>query len=245
MKPSKILSSLIAVNLVLVFFLTSAHATQFTGCLNSGKIAKVAIGATPQKSCNNNETEVTWNSQGPQGPAGPAGVGGQGPAGTPGTNGINGTNGLNGAVGPEGPPGAPGGGGSGQREFEYVGVTTETFDGGVGAHSMSKACFSAHLGSRMCTSKEVILTVDPPIIGDGVAYWVHPSGVIPTSPGSSYRDFSGVEDTNVNLSCNGWRNATDKGLTFFANSSNPNATGGFAFLPCVTARSVACCAPVE
>ena len=76
---------------MLGFFLTSAHADQFTGCLSSkGEIDKVAIGTVPSKPCKTKETLITWNSEGPQGPAGPIGLtgatGATGPAGADGND---------------------------------------------------------------------------------------------------------------------------------------------------------------
>jgi hypothetical protein len=86
MKLSKIIIGLIVVNLVLICFLTSAHAVQFTGCLKSGKIGNVAIGTAPQRHCRARETEVTWNSEGATGSAGVKGdTGAAGPQGEPGS----------------------------------------------------------------------------------------------------------------------------------------------------------------
>ncbi|HEX8793573.1 MAG TPA: type VI secretion system tube protein Hcp [Polyangiaceae bacterium] len=65
--------------------------------------------------CKSDETEVSWNIQGPTGPAGPVGpvgptgsTGPQGPAGPAGADGPAGPAGATGAVGPQGPIGPQG-----------------------------------------------------------------------------------------------------------------------------------------
>ena len=67
-----------------------AEATTYTGCLNSGgEIKRVAIGNVPKGSCSPNETQISWNSDGPAGPPGPPGPAGPaGPAGPQGPAGI-------------------------------------------------------------------------------------------------------------------------------------------------------------
>jgi hypothetical protein len=58
----------------------AADNRTYTGCLQSGTLTNIAIGATPMKACAKNATEISWSQTGPPG--------------TPGTNGINGTNGV-------------------------------------------------------------------------------------------------------------------------------------------------------
>jgi hypothetical protein len=58
---------------------------------------------------------------------------------------------------------------------QYVGVTSTTFDGGQGVFTYNIGCHAAHRGSRMCTSTEVMNTVNPPIVGSsGETAWVRP-----------------------------------------------------------------------
>ncbi len=81
--------------------------TVYTGCLHkAGVLRKVAVGDEPIRKCNRNETQMSWNAQGP--------VGLQGPPGDPGENGAQGPPGEAGAQGPpgedgeQGPPGEDG-----------------------------------------------------------------------------------------------------------------------------------------
>jgi hypothetical protein len=65
---------------------------QYTGCLLSGAISNVAIGAAPLKSCNKPGVQISWSQTGPQGLPGADGV--------KGTDGKNGNTILNGIAAP-------------------------------------------------------------------------------------------------------------------------------------------------
>jgi hypothetical protein len=61
-------------------------ATSYTGCLKKGGgIIEVALGDEPNKPCKRNQTQISWNSEGPQGPQGQQGE--PGPPGPPGDQG--------------------------------------------------------------------------------------------------------------------------------------------------------------
>ena len=218
MKLSKILSGIMVVAFILGLSLKSSQAVQYTGCLKSGgKIVKVAIGSTPLKPCRHHQKEISWNSEGPPGPEGPAG-----PKGTNGTS------------------------SSSTRAFQFIGVTDNTFHGSGGIVRFSQACRQKFkdLYSRMCTSKEIMLTVAPPDL-ESIA-WVQPSEVISIDGGSKIRDFSGVQATTEDtLSCEGWtRVKTGKGLTFknFDNIPDFAGFGQMSASLCDISASVACCA---
>ena len=59
------------------FALANGGGNMYTGCLTSGgAINKVAIGEDPARPCEDDQTEISWNEEGPQGPIGPAGADG-------------------------------------------------------------------------------------------------------------------------------------------------------------------------
>ena len=78
---------------------------------------------------------------------------------------------------------------------QYVGITGTAFDGAQGVFTYNRACHAAHPGSRMCTSEEVLETVNPPTLGSpGEIAWVRPV-FKPSSTGSSslwLADASGI-----------------------------------------------------
>lgn len=50
---------------------------QYTGCLKkNGQLDQLAIGDEPTAPCGKNETQITWNAQGPPGEPGPPGADG-------------------------------------------------------------------------------------------------------------------------------------------------------------------------
>ena len=125
---------------------------------------------------------------------------------------------------------------------QYVGVTATTFDGQQGVFTYNLACHAAHPGSRMCTSEEVMETVNPPIVGSpGEVAWVRPV-LKPVATGASSSistDASGVTTSPYNLSCDGWTSDEDQGLTVQLD------TGEFAIASCFPAQHrVSCCIPV-
>lgn len=120
---------------------------------------------------------------------------------------------------------------------QYVGITGTAFDGAQGVFTYNLACHAAHPSSRMCTSKEVMETVNPPVVGNpGDTAWVRPT----ISPGSnvsvSLVDVSGQEG---GLGCLGWSETEAQGLTVQLD------TGSFkADTSCAITLKVACCIPV-
>jgi hypothetical protein len=85
---------------------TTTTANQYTGCLANGSIQYVAIGLSPQKTCQKPAVQISWSETGPQGLQGVQGLQGiqgiqgvKGDTGLTGTQGIQGTAGTNGAAG--------------------------------------------------------------------------------------------------------------------------------------------------
>lgn len=120
-------------------------------------------------------------------------------------------------------------------DFELVGFTSTTHLGGTGVLGLTVACQAEFSDSRMCTSVEVMQTVNVPGGLTGNA-WVRPVFVPTIDTRTS--DASGVESsgsTTPYLTCNGWTGAF-QGLTV-------NSDGGFSKVDCATTPlAVACCA---
>lgn len=86
-------------------------AGKLTGCYlsGSGQLRLIDVEATPAQTCRTNETQVSWNQQGPKGEQGIQGIQGvQGDQGIPGVKGDQGVKGDTGPQGPKGDTGAPG-----------------------------------------------------------------------------------------------------------------------------------------
>ena len=90
-------------------------------------------------------------------------------------------------------------------DFELVGFTSATYEGRTGVLGFTQACQSEFVDSRMCTSVEVMQTVNLPSGLTGAA-WVRPVFVPHQTPSSSYEalDASGTRDSASELSCDGW-----------------------------------------
>ena len=243
-----------------VLFLVSSNtqADALTGCLNSkDQLTKVAIGPAPASPCKASETQVSLGGTGPQGPAG--------------DDGANGTNGLDGqacwdlnnnGIG-DASEDADGNGVvnvldcigvavAGAEVFELVGVSDNTFQGDGGHVTMSRDCYDTFTDSRMCTSVEIIRTVNPPDLtaSPSLRAWVQPTivaGAAPSSDGASkppeFVDAVGIKGTD--LSCSGWstNSGAAHGLTLLIGSSP--SVGAFEWENCGPALPVTCCAPVQ
>jgi hypothetical protein len=127
------------------------------------------------------------------------------------------------------------------RNAQYVGVTAETFDGVPGVFTFNRACHAAHAGSRMCTSEEVMNTVNPPTVGSpGERAWVRPvfQPMDTGSTSSRTLDASGVWSSSGGLTCDSWTNPNGRALTIDL------GIGSFWVQDCDIALKIACCIPV-
>jgi hypothetical protein len=133
---------------------------------------------------------------------------------------------------------------AGPQQFQFVGVTAATFTGDKGVGTFTVACQQDFLGSRMCTSREILLTTDwPPQPPSFYVAWVQPT-LVPFQSGSTgtgVQDISGLNDGT--LSCGGWFSLS-RGLLLHSDPAN-GKYGAFIVEPCSTVASVTCCAPVE
>ncbi len=126
---------------------------------------------------------------------------------------------------------------------QYVGVTTESFDGAQGIIIFNRACHADHPGSRMCTSKEFIETLNPPIAGSsGERAWVRPEFIPVAYSGTISEaivaDISGEWSSPNGLTCKAWLDPSGSGLTVELSA------GSFQTRDCEEALKVACCIPV-
>ena len=123
---------------------------------------------------------------------------------------------------------------AGSARFQLVGFTAPVYDGNLGGPlGASQKCQDEGFeGSRMCTTLEVIVTVDIPQGLVGTA-WVRP---VPVGEGTTVRDISGAGSI---ASCDFWTTSLSnyQGLVV-------TAEGKPTLANCGILRSIACCAPV-
>ena len=119
---------------------------------------------------------------------------------------------------------------------QFVGFTGAFFTGNTGIVEFTRECNRFSAGSRMCTSEEIMNTNTmplPPALPGSLLAWVRPV----LKPGGAFAaDASGVSAvTPADLSCSGWRESANTGLTI-------SSSGGFDAVACTFNIPVACCA---
>ncbi len=124
------------------------------------------------------------------------------------------------------------------KAFQLVGFTSQTRNGGKGVADYTRTCQLEFEASRMCTSTEVMQTVDFPELTSNA--WVRPvfSPLTGGATNLTVLDASGVvSEDDGDLSCSGWRrNASGvSGLTV-------DKDGLFEARACNEGRRIACCA---
>lgn len=123
------------------------------------------------------------------------------------------------------------------KAFQIVGFTSSTFDGLNGIAVFSRECQLQFPASRMCSSTEVLNSVNFP---EGTSEgWVRPvySPIAPGIGGAVLDAAGRVDATDGYLSCEGWsRNSSGiNGLTV-------DQDGIFRSRSCNNPRKVTCCA---
>ena len=138
-----------------------------------------------------------------------------------------------------------------QPRMQLVGFSNDTLDAGAGVLSFTLACQRVFPNSRMCSTEEVMETVQIPSApvppGNGIVKgWVRPR-IVGINSGLAL-DISGASDalSNGGLSCNGWEfNSSDRiALTLAYDSDAAQFYRIFDGEPCNLFHRVACCAPV-
>ena len=122
--------------------------------------------------------------------------------------------------------------------FRLVGFSQTTARGDTGILHLNGICHSEFPGSRMCTSAEVVATVDPPMTINSNFAWVHTTIVASSGYFNSLFDTTGKLlslDQAVSPNCDGWSypNTTTVAIT--------TDTGAAILRSCADANRVACC----
>jgi hypothetical protein len=116
------------------------------------------------------------------------------------------------------------------QQRTFLGVSTLMLKGDRGFGRYNAACHDDFPGSRMCTTKEYIETVNPPEVETEA--WIRPDYV--RGGYGSVIDITGSSSTPGYMSCAGWTNDSYHGLTI--------APGGVIFAkPCSPEKPIACC----
>ena len=121
--------------------------------------------------------------------------------------------------------------------LELVGFTIATTVGGIGLFGMTKLCQAEYVGSRMCTSEEIMKSINIPELPSDSYAWVQPV-IISTDSSRNYIDLSGIK--GYQITCNNWSigNASNSGF-------GVNHIGQFIRPSCNEIIPVACCAPAQ
>ena len=90
---------------------------------------------------------------------------------------------------------------------EYVGMTTQTVNGGTGILNMNGMCDAQFTGSRMCTSDDIVHSINPNS-GDSGYAWLHSNATIQAYSNVSTLLYDVLGTMNRLPNCYGWRSAT-------------------------------------
>ena len=132
----------------------------------------------------------------------------------------------------------------GCSESQFVGFTTEAFDGGQGVVTYTNACNSTFPGSHMCTSEEFLNTINFPAGISSSKGWIRPvfQPLVWSRTSSDLLialDASGIKSDPQDLTCKGW------GGNLGGTGLRVTGKGIFHTGNCITTSPspVACCAP--
>jgi len=124
---------------------------------------------------------------------------------------------------------------SGTRQPQFVGFSTDTFDGSQGVITYTRACQQDFPDSRMCTTEEFLNTTDYPEVESSGFGWIRPvvaAAYVATA--SNIVDVSGFSADVLASSCNGWRTTSAHGLYIDGKGRISNET-------CEAIMPVSCC----
>jgi hypothetical protein len=142
---------------------------------------------------------------------------------------------------------------AGSGELQLVGFTTTTTTGDAGILNLSRMCAQEFKNSRICTTEEVVRSVDPPpppASPGPTAAWVHAtfrsSLVFPAAQGDAnegslyvFDPTGGTRETRVSATCDGWTDSTTNGTVV-----RFDPYGEIADTECDQSLRVSCCAAV-
>jgi len=123
------------------------------------------------------------------------------------------------------------------KQFQLVGFTEAALSADIGVIGFTEACQAEFGASRMCSSVEVMQTVDMPVLSGSTTAWVVPVAQPGSSSGGVVVDASGVEgQQGYGLSCKGWSSphTASHGLIV-------DGKGRFDEVSCSQTKRVACC----
>ena len=123
-----------------------------------------------------------------------------------------------------------------RSEFEFVGFSSASARGSDGILKLTRMCQADYANSRVCTSEEVAATINLPDVTTGGG-WVRPTAIGGRGANTGYDIITGVQDDVEELTCSGWSDRTESGLTV-------SSDGQFRLLGCSQAASAACCVRV-
>ena len=129
---------------------------------------------------------------------------------------------------------------SASGNMELVGFTTATTTPNVGLFALTQLCQAEYLDSRMCTTEEVMKTVNIPVLPDDTVAWIQP--IIVSQYNEVVRDISGIglRTGSSYLSCAGWS------VSYLGDYSlNISNLGIIGYSSCANTHPVACCAPAQ
>jgi len=123
------------------------------------------------------------------------------------------------------------------KQFQLVGFTSGSLPADTGVLGFGASCQAEFAASRMCTSTEVMQTVDMPELSGSTTAWVRPIAQPGSNSGGVVVDASGVEgQQDYGLSCGGWS------LTYpSSHGLIVDGKGRFDKITCSQTRRVACC----
>ena len=126
--------------------------------------------------------------------------------------------------------------------MELVGFTTVTTLPNIGLFAMTELCQVDYLDSRMCTSEEIMKTVNIPVLPSDTKAWVQP--VITTRVSSEYTDISGITGT-YSVSCSNWSYIGNPPILNGLTVTNLGVLGNVTCHAPGSILPVACCAPAQ
>lgn len=139
---------------------------------------------------------------------------------------------------------------AGEPHLNLVGTSNGTARGDAGLLEMHRLCHATFPGSRMCTSRDIQLSVNPPALAN-VGGWVQPV-YVPYHSEHGVFDISGIglitekqENAGVDfttprsLSCNGWSFASSDIFGLLLGDK------GWTIVQCTFRARVACCGPTN
>ncbi len=121
---------------------------------------------------------------------------------------------------------------------QLVGFTNATATGDAGLLVMDRSCYLEFPHSRMCTTDEIVATIDPPLTAGREYAWAHSVLVASLASRSSVFDSVGIEyelGSNHRPNCAGWAYTGTFGPVIATDS------GSASIRPCSDPRRVACC----